>query len=168
MTEPAPPPDYPGSGQTPAYAPPGGASGPRANFGYRLLAVLLDTVIFFIPAGILIAVFAAIADEGGAVLGYLIAIVGNIVYFTYFEGSPSGQTPGKKIVNIRVIDYRTGGPIGYPRALGRFFARWLSQLPCYLGYFWMLWDREKQTWHDKLVNDVVVPTSAYPVERWPG
>ena len=32
-----------------------------------------------------------------------------------------------------------------------------------LGYFWMLWDREKQTWHDKFANDVVVPTSAYPV-----
>jgi len=34
--------------------------------------------------------------------------------------------------------------------------------------YWMLWDREKQTWHDKFANDVVVPESAYPVESWPG
>ena len=28
----------------------------------------------------------------------------------------------------------------------------------------MLWDREKQCWHDKFANDAVVPTSAYPVQ----
>jgi hypothetical protein len=32
----------------------------------------------------------------------------------------------------------------------------------------MLWDSEKQTWHDKVANSVVVPVSAVPVERWPG
>jgi hypothetical protein len=31
----------------------------------------------------------------------------------------------------------------------------------------MLWDKEKQTWHDKLANDVVVPVDAYPVASWP-
>lgn len=29
-------------------------------------------------------------------------------------------------------------------------------------------DREKQTWHDKLATTVVVPESAYPVEKWSG
>ncbi len=41
--------------------------------------------------------------------------------------------------------------------------RYLSALVLYLGYFWMLWDHEKQCWHDKLASDVVVPISAYPV-----
>jgi uncharacterized RDD family membrane protein YckC len=27
-----------------------------------------------------------------------------------------------------------------------------------LGYSWMLWDSEKQTWHDKAANSVVVPS----------
>ena len=27
-----------------------------------------------------------------------------------------------------------------------------------LGYLWMLWDSEKQCWHDKAANDVVIPT----------
>jgi hypothetical protein len=32
-----------------------------------------------------------------------------------------------------------------------------------LGYWWMLWDPQQQTWHDKLVATTVVPTSAFPV-----
>ena len=50
---------------------------------------------------------------------------------------------------------------------GPTIGRIIASIPCYLGYLWMLWDKESQTWHDKIANDVVVPTSAYPVERWP-
>jgi hypothetical protein len=31
----------------------------------------------------------------------------------------------------------------------------------------MIWDREKQCWHDKIVSSVVVPVAAYPPDRWP-
>jgi len=31
----------------------------------------------------------------------------------------------------------------------------------------MLWDPERQTWHDKFASSVVVPTSHYPVQSWP-
>ncbi len=157
MTEMGPP-------AAPGYAGPQGPSGPRANFGYRLLALILDTIITGV--GFFALFFGlAVIDEALGALGYILGLVGIVAYFTYFEGGPSGQTPGKKMINIRVIDYNTGGPIGYGRALGRYFARILSGLPCYLGYFWMLWDREKQTWHDKLVTCVVVPEGAYPVSR---
>jgi len=47
-------------------------------------------------------------------------------------------------------------------------AKILSAIPCLLGYFWMLWDPQKQTWHDKIVGSIVVPVSSYPVENWPG
>jgi hypothetical protein len=32
----------------------------------------------------------------------------------------------------------------------------------------MLWDDEKQTFHDKFAGSVVVPTDSYPVSSWPG
>ena len=67
-----------------------------------------------------------------------------------------------------LIDAVTGGRVDYGRAFIRYLVGIVSQLPCYLGYFWMLWDPEKQTWHDKASKTYVVPTSAYPVERWPG
>jgi uncharacterized RDD family membrane protein YckC len=154
-----------GPAYSPQYTPPSGPSGPRANFVRRLLAALVDGIIVAGVFVIIVGVLAVITDEAGAVtVGYLLGLVLMVAYFTYFEGGAAGQTPGKMVFDIRVIDYNTGGSIGYPRALGRLFARYLSQLPCFLGFLWMLWDREKQTWHDKLVNCVVVPTDAYPVQ----
>ena len=152
------------------YSPPPtavGPSGPRANFGQRLVALLIDAVILAVAFGIVVVVAFAIDEVLGTIV-YLLAIVGAFLYYAYFEGSPSGQTIGKKALNIRVIDYNTGAPLGFGRGLIRAVARIPSQFLCYLGYLWMLWDREKQTWHDKLATTVVVPTSAYPVERWPG
>lgn len=159
MTEPgsAPPPREAG------YMPPSGPSGPRANFGQRLVAYIVDAIITSIAFLVVFYGLAAIAGDAGAAIGYVLGFALVIAYFTYFEGGPTGQTPGKQVMSIRVIDYTAGGPIGYPRALGRYFARIISSLPCLLGYLWMLWDREKQTWHDKICTCVVVPTDAYPV-----
>ena len=59
-------------------------------------------------------------------------------------------------MGLRTIDATTGQPIGAWRAVGRYLAMILSVLFCYLGFFWALWDRRRQTWHDKLVRCVVV------------
>jgi uncharacterized RDD family membrane protein YckC len=144
----------------PPQSVPVGASGPRANFGQRLVAAIIDAIIVGIPAGIL-----EYALKG---VGYALGVALAVAYYGWLEGSPSGQTVGKRMMNIRVYDLRVGGPIGTGRAVGRYFARIISAIPCLLGYFWMLWDKEKQCWHDKLVGSVVVPTSAYPVDNWPG
>jgi uncharacterized RDD family membrane protein YckC len=148
--------------QQPAYQPPAGdgPSGPRASFGRRLVAALIDGILLGIVGGVLQVAVKSIAG--------LIALAIGIAYYGYLEGSPSGQTIGKRIMGIRVIDFRTGGAIGFGRAVIRYFGRIVSTIACLLGYFWMLWDKEKQTWHDKFANDVVVPTDAYPVESWPG
>ena len=131
-------------------------SGPRASFGLRFGAVIIDAIILAIPQ-IIIAV--ASSQRAGQAFGTVLSLA----YFTYFEGSANGQTIGKKAVGIRVIDFGAGGPIGYGRALLRWVARIVSSLPIFLGYFWMLWDKEKQTWHDKIATTVVVPVSDYPV-----
>ena len=136
------------------------ASGPRASFGRRLGAVLIDGIMLGVVFAILL-----VALKG---VGYALAILVGIAYFVYFEGGPTGQTLGKKAMGIRVIDFQTGGPIGYGRAFIRYIGRIASEIPIFLGYFWMLWDSEKQTWHDKIATTVVVPTSAYPVAAWPG
>ena len=149
---------------TPEYqalpAPTQGASGPRASFGRRLVAAIIDGILLGVVGGI----FYAVSRPLGGVIQLLLTIV----YLTYLEGSASGQTVGKKAMGIRVIDFRTGGPIGYGRAFIRWIGRYVSAIACLLGYFWMLWDKEKQTWHDKFANAVVVPVSAYPVDSWPG
>jgi uncharacterized RDD family membrane protein YckC len=143
----------------PVYQPKG-PSGPRASFGRRLIAIIVDDILVGIVYGILYAVIG----RGGA---YGLGLLVSVAYFTFFEGSASGQTVGKRIVDIRVIDYASGGSIGYGRALLRQVGRIVSGLACLLGYLWMLWDKEKQTWHDKIANTVVVPVEYYPVSSWP-
>jgi uncharacterized RDD family membrane protein YckC len=130
-------------------------SGPRASFGRRLVAALIDGIII----GIVYGVLAAIFGSSGNFLGLLVSLV----YFTAFEGSTAGQTLGKRALGIRVIDFDRGGPIGYGRAFIRWIGRIVSSVAVFIGYLWMLWDKERQTWHDKFANAVVVPVSDYPV-----
>ncbi|HEX3668492.1 MAG TPA: RDD family protein, partial [Acidimicrobiia bacterium] len=67
-----------------------------------------------------------------------------------------------------VISSVPDGRIDYGQAFVRYLVSLGSQLVCFVGYLWMLWDPEKQTWQDKVARTYVVPTSDYPVERWPG
>jgi uncharacterized RDD family membrane protein YckC len=131
------------------------ASGPRASFFRRFGAALLDGIL----VGIVTSVVQAIVGRG---YGSLVAIAIGVAYYASLEGGATGQTLGKKALGIRVVDLRTGEPIGFSRGVIRYFGRILSAIPIFLGYFWMLWDYEKQTWHDKLSGAVVVPAGSMP------
>jgi uncharacterized RDD family membrane protein YckC len=137
-------------------------SGPRAGFWIRVLAVLLDSIVLMVVGAVLNSLLG-IGDGWGAADQFRgVGILVNLLYFGWFEGGPAGQTPGKKLVGIRVIRFDTGGPLGWGKAMLRYLASILSGIVIGLGYLWMLWDREKQTWHDKLTETVVVPARAYP------
>ncbi|MGH9135815.1 MAG: RDD family protein [Acidimicrobiales bacterium] len=105
-----------------------------------------NNAICEVPSGGTWAIFALLM---------VAAVVGALFYWAKLEGG-RGQTVGKKAVGIATVDAQTGMPIGAGRAVGRYFARILSGGVCFLGYLWPLWDPQKQTWHDKLVNSVVV------------
>ena len=134
----------------------GGPSGPRAGFWQRFAAALLD--------GILVGVVSQIFQLADPLVGSLLGLILGITYYTMLEGGPKGQTLGKMALGIRVIDLARGGPIGYGRGFIRYIGRIASFIVLFLGYFWMLWDPEKQTWHDKFAGSVVVPVSSYPVD----
>jgi uncharacterized RDD family membrane protein YckC len=155
-----PPPSQPAAPPAPSRSG-SGPSGPRAGFWRRFGASFLDGIMLGVVYGVLIGIV-------GQSAAYPLYLLLSIAYFTYLEGSPSGQTIGKRALGIRVIDFGGGGSIGHTRAFIRWLGRLLSGLVLGLGYFWMLWDKEKQTWHDKFANSVVVPTDAYPVTNWPG
>ena len=131
-----------------SYAPVPAYSG----FWRRAAAFLLDEIIIGVVGNLL----AQVSGDSGA-YGYLNLILG-IAYFSIFEGL-KGQTIGGMAANVRVVDADTGAIIGIPRAILRNVARILSGLVFGLGYFWMLWDPRKQTWHDKIAKTVVVRTT---------
>jgi uncharacterized RDD family membrane protein YckC len=133
----------------------GDASGPRAGFWRRFAASLIDGIILGIVGTIL-----AVALKGA---GSALALLAGVAYFTFFVGSARGQTPGMSALGIRVISFDGSGSIGYGRAFIRWIGGYLSAIVIFLGYLWMLWDKENQCWHDKLASDVVVPVSAYPL-----
>lgn len=68
----------------------------------------------------------------------------------------TGAGPVARRLHVRVVCQRTAQPIGTGRAIGRTFGSFISGWVFYLGYLWMLWDSEKQTWHDKMVSSVVI------------
>lgn len=141
--------------------------GKRAGFLRRLLAVLIDVVVLAGVGYLLGRAFGQdVYEIDDGMISYsltgapaAISLIFGFVYYIYLEGKP-GQTIGKKLLGIRVIDAESGGPIGYGRAIVRYFGRIISGLPLGLGYFWMIWDKDKQTWHDKFAKSVVVPTSS--------
>ena len=141
---------YPSNGEDDATEQRGPTSA-RAGFWRRFVASFVDGIIL----GVVYFLFAAFVGENAASFLNLLA---GIAYYTYLEGT-SGQTLGKKALGIRVVDLGGGGSIGFGRAFLRYIGRIVSAIPLFLGYFWMLWDKEKQTWHDKFANSVVVPDS---------
>src|SRR5437763_1017499 len=91
--------------------------GPRASFGQRLGAYLIDVVLTNVVIYILTAFIRGAAAS--LVMSFLISLG----YFAVFEGSGSGQTVGKRLVGIRVVDFETGGHISYRRAFARNLGR---------------------------------------------
>src|SRR5689334_13916776 len=162
LPPPPPPPPPPPSGWGPP-SPGGGWAGPAqyAGFGLRLASFLIDGILLAIPNAI-------VQNAAGQVAGTLFSLALGIGYSIYFIGSPSGQTIGMKAMSIRVVDAQTAGRVDYSRCVVRYLVSILSALVFLLGYFWMLWDPRRQTWHDKAAGTVVVPTALHPVEKWPG
>jgi len=122
----------------------------RAGFWRRFGAAFIDGLVLSIVSLILRLVLPSS-------LGWLVSLAVSGAYFGYFHGT-TGQTPGDAALSIRVVDVDGGGAIGYGRAIVRWIVSYVSGIVLLLGYLWMLWDGEKQTWHDKAARTYVVPT----------
>ena len=152
-----------------------GAGARYAGFGPRFGAALLDGLVLsplWIVAWIVLvtgkkeikvcnfdATRLCQSPTGSTIARFwfilLLGFVAAILYYGLTEGR-TGQSVGKRALGVKVLDARTGAPIGTGRAIGRYLGKIVSAIPCGLGYLWMLWDPNKQTWHDKMVGSYVV------------
>lgn len=155
-----------GYGQQPGYGQPGygqqgyGAGygqGQYAGWGSRVGAYLIDALIVGVPYGILYGIGGAIGGVAGALFLFLglVVAVGLLLWLVHMEGT-TGQTIGKKTLNIRLISEETGQHIGFGMAFVRKIAHFLDGVVCYIGYLWPLWDDKSQTFADKICKTVVV------------
>jgi uncharacterized RDD family membrane protein YckC len=147
-----PDPNYPGPGNpAPGYPAPGVASVSYANWGQRVGAYLIDVlpviILDTIGREISFGVYAVFALIG---LAYT-------VYNRWYLGGTTGQSFGKKVLNLRLISEQSGQPIGPLMAFLRDICHILDTLACFVGWLFPLWDAKRQTFADKIVSTVVVP-----------
>lgn len=142
----------------------GAATAPKGGFWVRFVALLIDSVILYIPlviVGALLGAFSRNANGGlsaAAPIWYFLALIVPIVYFVYFwSASGGGQTMGMRALKLRVI--KTDGSslsLGSSvlRYLGTIVNSIIFGLP--IGWVWAAFDRNKQGWHDKIASSYVV------------
>ncbi|KQV18400.1 MULTISPECIES: RDD family protein [unclassified Kitasatospora] len=172
-------PQQQGYGQPGGYPNAGQVQNFYASWGSRVAAYLVDSLIIGIPAGIFYGIGLGVGAEaadcvstrygtsctGGGVsaigmlligIGALIALGGGL--WLASQQGKTGQTPGKKMVNIRVVRESDGQPLGFGLTIVRYLCHFVDGI-CYIGYLWPLWDAKKQTFADKIMGTVSVKSS---------
>ncbi|MBI5201664.1 MAG: RDD family protein [Elusimicrobia bacterium] len=116
------------------------ASLPRASFMDRLGAFVIDVFAFGVIVGILPLIH-----------------VGLVAWAAYQIGlwTWKGTTLGGIVCGIKGVRL-DGAPFDLRVAAVRHLASYLSMAAGLLGFVWAAWDREQQTWHDKIAGTIVV------------
>jgi uncharacterized RDD family membrane protein YckC len=168
----------PAAGTAPTYAPwsPATATGPvarHAGFWRRFAAIMLDGLVLGVPSYALFAVVlgasaltdpeAMTANMGKLGLVYLVSIVGGMLYPALMHSSSLQATVGKLAFGIKVTDLQ-GQRISFGRAVGRYFAGWISALILYIGYLMAGFTERRQALHDVMCGTLVVSKDSNPAQ----
>lgn len=129
--------------------------------GARLVAFIVDNLIQW---GLTLALFLAAAILGAIFipLGALVFVAGLALLFIYFPyfWQKSGQTPGMRLMQIKVVRDADGGPLGWGPAILRWIGYYISGLVFYIGFIWIFIDKRKRGWHDLIGGTVVIKAPA--------
>ena len=136
-----------------------------AGFWRRSAALVIDAILLgIVQAVFTIAFVSSLADvdpndEAAAVvtittLNLVILAIGWL-YFAVMESSKVQATLGKMLIGIVVTDVN-GQPIGFGRATGRYFGKFISSLILMIGYLMAAFTQRKQALHDIMAGCLVV------------
>lgn len=129
------------------------------GFGARLVAYIIDIVIFGVIATILLIIGTLVAFAsagfGGVLILFTLIAIASLAYFPYFWAT-SGSTPGMQMMGLKVVRDSDGGPITGGQAVIRLIGYWVSGAVFYLGYIWIFIDKRHRGWHDLIAGTVVV------------
>lgn len=137
-----------------------------AGFRRRLAAFLIDSLLFSALSLLLFYILygPAYFQEVGRIdqqIGYywrwellinwLLPLLLTVFFWVRFQG-----TPGKLLLNCKIVDARSSSRLSIAQAVLRYLAYFVSILPLGLGFLWIVWDRRKQGFHDKIAGTMVV------------
>lgn len=170
MSAPPPPPPPPPPGYS-APAPGTGVGGNYANWGYRVLAYIIDVIPlallnligFFLGRPETTTTQTAggieITTTSGLGIWYWLFWGLGIVYWVWNKGYREGTTTqslGKSALGMHTVGQQTGQPIGFGMAFGRLLLLYVDFFICYIGVLWPLWDSNRQCLlSDKATSAVV-------------
>jgi uncharacterized RDD family membrane protein YckC len=140
-----------------------------AGFWRRFVAMIIDTILSAILAGVACVLIGLIVFAAGRAAGatdervmgaatIAVMTVGIPFYYLYhavFESSERGATPGKMALGIAVTDVE-GGRIGFGRAFARNVAKWVSCMILMIGFLMAAFTSRKQALHDLMTGCLVV------------
>ncbi|MCI0520726.1 MAG: RDD family protein [Chloroflexi bacterium] len=86
----------------------------------------------------------------GLATSMIIPFVYNVFFWVF-----TGQTPGKSLLGLRIVTLQ-GKKLSIWRAVLRYLGYYLSILPLFIGFLWVLADDNRQSWHDKIAGTIVV------------
>lgn len=129
-----------------------------AGFWRRSGAAILDTMLWMLTISILLGPRYAENDVFSWQIlgGDMASLIVTVLLWVHFMG-----TPGKLLLDCQVVDGSSGKPISYKQAIIRCIGYFVSGLPFMLGFLWIIWDKRKQGFHDKLANTVVVQNAHF-------
>ncbi len=129
-----------------------------AGFWIRFGAHVLDNL----TVGLVNLPFRLIADSldkngnsGAASLLYFAGIAVSLYAYSYWTGVRGGS-PLRRAVGVYIVDQNNGSFIGLRRGFIRILMSYVSTLVLLIGYFWMMGNPRKQTWHDIVAKSVVI------------
>lgn len=134
-----------------------------AGFGIRFAGALIDTIIMYVCTfliGFLYGLnFMGQPVDGemsqGAFVAYTLISYGLPFLYAVIMLGTWQATLGMMAVKIRIITVE-GEDITYLRAVARYFAAFISALILGIGYLMVLWDKRRQTLHDKICSTYVI------------
>ncbi|KRT54159.1 putative membrane protein YckC, RDD family [endosymbiont of Ridgeia piscesae] len=130
------------------------------GFWKRTAASIIDSILItLVTAPILIQLYGVeyfqstqpIYGSGELLLNYLFPAIAVLVFWHF-----RSATPGKMLFNARVVDAKSFGKPSTGQLIGRYLGYYLSILGLGLGFLWIIWDKRKQGWHDKLAGTLVI------------
>lgn len=147
---------------------PGDQSLPYGGFATRTIALAIDAVVVD-GVALLVSVSVGLALNllhVGKTATVVAAAVGGVAFVLWVLGyfvtfwTTTGQTPGCRVMGVRVLDDRTGrAPLRMRQALVRIVGCIVSTLMLCAGFLLILVDDRRRGLHDRMARTVVVYTS---------
>jgi len=146
---------------------PSSGQGRKTNLFRRWVAFALDPLIAVVLYLLGVGIVGSISKDWGTVAAISLPIVYLVWFLTLLR---KGLTPGKKVMGLQVVDHQTGTIPGFGKMFVReIVGRFISGLFFGLGYFWAIFDKNSQAWHDKIAGTVVLrlAPASVPAARAP-